>query len=157
MGSSLCLFGAVARRDFGPQLTKGFLDFLARCIGHGRNRASLIRRQLSGGHDDALDVRARLGENALHVKFFAHGFLLCGRAAIPCHCSRRRGIRMFGEKINRSSARTTSSSCSLGSPASASATSSSSRSKSREKTKFAKSSVAMAGAASLDSFSRGGK
>jgi len=69
----LCLFGAVARRDFGPQLTKRFLNFLARCIGHGRNWASLIRRQLSGGHDDALDVRARLGENALHVKFFAHG------------------------------------------------------------------------------------
>ena len=72
-GSSLCLFGAVTRRDFGPQLTKRFLDFLAHCIGHGRNWASLIRRQLSGGHDDALDVRARLGENALHVKFFAHG------------------------------------------------------------------------------------
>src|SRR6202047_3736115 len=69
----LCLFGAVARRDFGPQLTKRFLNFLARCIGHGRNWASLIRRQLSGGHDDALDVRARLGENALHIKFFAHG------------------------------------------------------------------------------------
>src|SRR6202047_5456243 len=73
MGSSLCLFGAVARRDFGPQLTKRFLNFLARCIGHGRNWASLIRRQLSGGHDDALDVRARLGENALHVKIFGHG------------------------------------------------------------------------------------
>ena len=38
-------------------------------VGHGRNWASLIRRQLSGGHDDALDVRARLGENALHVRF----------------------------------------------------------------------------------------
>src|ERR1700736_5855556 len=78
MGSSLCLFGAVARRDFGPQLTKRFLDLLANCIGHGRNWASLIRRQLAGGHDDALDVRARLGENALHVKIFAHWFLLCG-------------------------------------------------------------------------------
>jgi hypothetical protein len=42
------------------QLTKRFLDFLAHCIGHGRNWASLIRWQLSGGHDDALDVRARL-------------------------------------------------------------------------------------------------
>ncbi len=69
-GSSLCLFGAVACRDFGPQLTKRFLDFPARYIGHGRNWASLIRRQLSGGHDDALDVRVRLGENALHVKIF---------------------------------------------------------------------------------------
>src|SRR5580704_16786594 len=73
MGSSLRLFGAVAHRDFGPQLTKRFLDFLARFVGHGRNWASLSRWQLSGGHDDALDVRARLGENALHVKFFAHG------------------------------------------------------------------------------------
>ena len=35
MGSSLCHFGAVTRRDFGPQLTKRFLDFLAHCIGHG--------------------------------------------------------------------------------------------------------------------------
>ena len=50
-------------------------------IGHGRNWAALIRRQLSGGHDDALDVRAHLGENALHVAFFAHGFLSrAGRA-----------------------------------------------------------------------------
>jgi hypothetical protein len=73
MGSSLCLFGAVARRDFGPQLTKRFLDFLARCIGHDRNWTSLIRRQLPGGHDDTLDVRARLGENVLHIKIFAHG------------------------------------------------------------------------------------
>src|ERR1700730_9698204 len=83
MGSSLCLFGAVARRDFGPQLAKRFLDFLAHCIGHGRNWASLIRRQLSGGHDDALDVRARLGENALHIKIFAHWYLLCG--GLPYH------------------------------------------------------------------------
>ena len=78
-GSSLCLFGAVDCRDFGPQLTKRFLDFLARYIGHGRKWASLIRRQLSGGHDDALDVRVRLGENALHVKISVHGFLLRGR------------------------------------------------------------------------------
>ena len=92
-------------------------------IGHGRNWAALIRRQLSGGHDDALDVRVRLGENSLHVKFFAHGFLLCGRAAIPYHCRRESGIRTFGERINRRSARTTASSDSFcpGNPASASA------------------------------------
>jgi hypothetical protein len=83
MGSSLCLFGAVAHRDFGPQMTKRFLDFLARFIGHGRNWASLITWQLSGGHDDAPDVRARLGENALHVKFFAHGLLLFSEKPLP--------------------------------------------------------------------------
>src|SRR5580693_2909374 len=107
MGSSLRLFGAVAHRDFGPQLTKRFLDFLARFVGHGRNWASLIRWQLSGGHDDALDVRARLGENALQVKFFAHGFLLFGRAVSPYHCRRESGIRTFGERTSRISARTT--------------------------------------------------
>jgi hypothetical protein len=53
---------------------------LAALIGHGRNWASLIRRQLSVGHDDALDVRARFGENALHVKIFAHGSSYCGVA-----------------------------------------------------------------------------
>src|SRR5580704_10083480 len=82
----LSLLGAVACRDFGSQLTKRFLDFLARCIGRGANWAALFRRQLSGGHDDALDVRAHLGENALHVKIFAHGSSYYGVARrAPAH------------------------------------------------------------------------
>jgi hypothetical protein len=88
--SSLCLFGAVAHRDFGPQMTKRFLDFLGRCIGHGRNWASLIRWQLSGGHDDALDVRARLGENA-----FAHQ-VFCSWVS---SYSRKNPCREFGKGL----------------------------------------------------------
>jgi hypothetical protein len=69
----------VARRDFGPQLTKRFLDFLARYVGHGRNWASLIRRQLSGGHDDALDVRPRHQPSARLPRLEAAGGNLGGR------------------------------------------------------------------------------
>jgi hypothetical protein len=67
------------------------LDFLAHCIGRGRNWAALFRRQLSGGHDDALDVRARLGENALHIKIFAHGSSYYGVA--PPRSSASRNVR----------------------------------------------------------------
>ena len=87
----LSLLGAVACCDFGPQLTKRFLDFLARCIGRGRNWGALFRRQLSDGHDDALDVRARLCENALHVKIFAHDSSYYGVA--PPRSSASRNVR----------------------------------------------------------------
>src|SRR5580704_13455578 len=51
-----------------------------------RQLGRLFRRQLSGGHDDALDVRAHLGENALHVKIFAHGSSYYGVARrAPAH------------------------------------------------------------------------
>src|ERR1700724_784888 len=76
------------------------------------------------------------------------------------HCRRESGIRTIGEKINRSSARTTASSDSFcpGNPASASAsasaTSSAARLRSSEKTKSASASFAPAGGGALDSSRR---
>ena len=59
---------------------------------------------------DGGQISARRRKRVRLFCLFAHGFLLCRRAVSPYHCRRESGIRTFGERISRRSARTTASS-----------------------------------------------